>query len=151
MGIIRNTLSNITALNENVLSTMLGKCLGIETLQQQMLGQAVLNRLLFKDYFTLPDDEGRPCFLSLLQDQTLILSYVLLQYGGGYYFSVSVNETMKVKNLSHAATPGAKGWMSIQHCSLVYSSISHMFSACSDTTHEQTGGRHIYASVRAHS
>lgn len=139
------------ALNENVLSTMLRGCLGIETLKQQMLGQAVLNRLPFKDYFTLPDDEGQLCFLSPPSAPNTHSELRAFTIWWRILFFCISHRTMKVKDLSHAATPGAEGWMSIQCCSLVHYSIFHMCSACTDTTQAQTGGRHIYARVHAHS
>lgn len=84
-GSLENTLSNITALNENVLSTALWKCLGIEALQQQMLGQAVLSRLPFRGLTaSVCQMMGViPAPVPPSGPYTLILSSVLLQYGGG--------------------------------------------------------------------
>lgn len=81
---MRKSLWNITALNENVMFTMLWKRLGVKTLKQQMLGQGV-------HYFTLPDNEGAtlPSHVPPAGPYTLIVSYVPLQHGGGHYFWIS--------------------------------------------------------------
>ncbi len=79
--IIRNSLINVTALNENVLSTLLRKRLGIETVQQQMLGQAVLNRLPFTGLtVSVARWQRWTLLLMLLQDLHLLLSYEICLY-----------------------------------------------------------------------
>lgn len=105
-GSLGNTLSNITALNENVLSTALWKCLGIDTLQQQMLGQAVLSRLPFRGLSaSVCQMMGViPAPVPPSGPYTLILSSVL--------FTIWWRIT-SLYDESEELEPGVEGWMSV--------------------------------------
>lgn len=150
-GIIRNTLLNIIDLNENALSTTLWKCFGIEAQKQQMLSQAVLTRLFSISLCQMtrvnpaPVPASGPC--------TLILSYVPLQYGGGYYFRISP-QTVVVKNLNQGLMPGAEGRLSFFStgalCTTAVEGVKQFAHVCMDRR-GNTDAHCIYLNVHTHS
>lgn len=121
------------------------KCLGIDTVKQQMLDQAVLSTLPFRDYFTLPDDEGWPCScpsFKTIQSHSELHAFTLwwriLHYT---YISVSAIKRWKFKPRIDARRKRLDEYLPLQLC-------APFLHACTDTT---LAHKHTLVDTHTHS